>query len=139
MSIGEEPKIKSDWWCVKIDETRHWNIAEEDKPFIARISGVYVYARNSHTHLCEMTPSYWLCFVTYVIDYFDGVEVSDEKSDQINQDYALQFSDDAYMHCHDVDQIGGQHHYGEVADAEDMTHEQQENEVICSYSENPVF
>ena len=50
---------------IGIDETAHWRIPSELKPYVARIYGVYSFDRNEHTHCCEFTPSYWLECVDY--------------------------------------------------------------------------
>ncbi len=56
MSTTTKPNI-----CyIGIDETEHWNIPPELKPYIARIYGVYAFDRNTYTHCCELTPSHWL-------------------------------------------------------------------------------
>lgn len=54
------PDVKPDWWCVALDETKHWNLSDEDKPFVKAIMGVYFYDANEYTYCCEITPSHYL-------------------------------------------------------------------------------
>lgn len=48
--------------AVAIDETRDWN--EDITAVMGRIKGVYVYDAARVVHMCEITPSYELAFVS---------------------------------------------------------------------------
>lgn len=52
-----------DIWCVKQDETEYWDEDFRKKYNMYQICGVYLFDRNKHSFLCEITPSYELYFM----------------------------------------------------------------------------
>jgi hypothetical protein len=99
-------EIPIDARLIAIDETSHYAIEEQDKPFIRQIRAVYLYDRNEVTHLCEFTPSYFLIHLYDEVVLTDaGAALDDFKQDEIFQRYENEPSDNIYMHCHDVDQM----------------------------------
>lgn len=122
--------MKIDAYCLAFDETQGYAIAEADRPLIAQIQSVYLLDRNQRTHLCEITPSYYLTHLYDTVVAVDGV--GDEERDRLDSEYAHEASDDKYVHCHEIDWIieardrGVVYHYGdpEVPDDEDKTDEE---------------
>jgi hypothetical protein len=144
--------IRPDWWVVAIDETKHWNIAEEDVPLIDCILGVYIYDANTYTHCCELAPSYWLClsYETIVFKGMPGEGASDaeervweKKRDDLEEKYLRSVHDDSlhYRHVSDVEHMRAAHpetfrHYGDVdGDDEDRGEEHVREHEMC----NPPF
>lgn len=92
-----ETLIKSDIRVVAIDETRHWD--KEIQDLCGTIKTVYMYDSSVQTRCCEITPSYYLTPLYYVIEN----EVSDEVWDMVNDN--LVNEEPMYMHCHVVDEL----------------------------------
>jgi hypothetical protein len=56
----EEKQITPDYHVIVINQNlEHWNIPEI-RQYIEMIEGVWLFDRNSHTYMCELTPSYIL-------------------------------------------------------------------------------
>ena len=87
--------IKSDIRVVAIDETRHWD--EAIQKACGTIKTVYMYDSSVQTRCCEVTPSYYLTPLYYVIEN----EVSDEVYEMVNENLANE--EPIYMHCGVVD------------------------------------
>lgn len=114
-----DDNVKPDWWCVALDETRYYNIAEEDKPKIEKIVGVYIFNRSEYTHCCEIAPSYSL------IHLYDAVyltEFGEDFGDEMDEKYAHNDSDDCYMHVADVEAIDAskKKQYGEAENEDEV-------------------
>lgn len=92
---------RGEWWAIGLDVTRHYNLAAEDRPHIARIIDTFMYDRSVRTHCCELTPSYWLVYLHTEIEW-QGFP-SDEVRERIDQRYAHEETDDIYVHCHEVE------------------------------------
>lgn len=92
-----ETLIKSDIRVVAIDETRHWT--KEIQDLCGTIKTVYMYDSSVQTHCCEITPSYYLTPLYYIIEN----EVSDETYDLVNENLANE--EPMYMHCNVVDEL----------------------------------
>lgn len=92
-----------DAMAIYLDETRHYNIAAEDRPFIEKIIGVYVLDTNEHTYCCEITPSHW-CEHVYdsVVTTYD---TPDDVRDRLDEQYAHCGSDGMYLHVSSVDRL----------------------------------
>lgn len=89
--------------AISRNHTRHFNIRDEDKPYIKEIRSVYAYNPESSTHLCELTPSYDLRYLhTYIILACD---VSEDKRCELDERYCYESSEDDYMHVSDVRQF----------------------------------
>lgn len=96
---NEAPTIKPDWHAVAFDQTYAWNIAEEDKPFIEKMLGVYFFNKNERTNCCELTPSYWFHFLHNI-----AVTTSDcpeNVRERISERYEMSPDDDGgfYAWC----------------------------------------
>ena len=90
---------------VAVDETAHWT----DPAFVERCGGkiwtLYVYNPNEVTHLCEITPSYYL----EPLDYYPASLPEDENAreeiyDTLLETLCLQ-EQATYMHCRHVDAL----------------------------------
>jgi hypothetical protein len=103
MSAITEAAIRPDFRVIGIDETRHYNIPEEDRPYIDKILGVYLYDKNEVTRLCEFTPSYFLRHLYDTIVLTEEGHSDSWLGDRLEQAYCYCESDDIYMHCSDVD------------------------------------
>jgi hypothetical protein len=132
-------KVPPDWWCVSLDETSHWRIAEEDQPFIEKMLGIYIFDRAQHTYCCELTPSYFLCYIGDVAVLKPGTP--DDVRERIAETYeCLNQGDDCYMHVRHVEALPAdqKRQYGNVADWEDED-DRGEAHVREHYLGNPVF
>jgi len=132
-------KVPPDWWCISFDETVHWNIAEEDKPYIEKMMGVYFYDRSEYTYCCEVTPSYWLRHLGNVA--YCRWDTPDEVRERIYDKYEIGgYDDSCYMHVRVVEAIPAERkvRYGLVdgwADEKDRGEEQ----VREYWQGNPAF
>ncbi len=132
-------KVKPDWYCVALDETRHWNLAEEDRPFVKKMLGIYIFDRSTYTYCCEITPSYFLCYLGDVAVL--KTDAPDDVRERINERYeCLYQGEDCYMHVRDVERIpeAQKKQYGDVPDWADEV-DRGEALVREYYSGNPVF
>lgn len=43
-----------DFYVIALNETRNWNLEGLD-PAVLKVEAVYLFDRNQHTHLCEIT------------------------------------------------------------------------------------
>jgi hypothetical protein len=131
-----------DAYCVALDETDHYVIADEDKPKIEKIMGVYLFDKNEVTHCCELTPSYWL------IHLYDEVvcakEVDDEERSRLDEEYGHEDAEDIYVHCRDIERIIEKAerwtvlHHGdpELPDDEDKTDEENHRDKMEALREH---
>lgn len=130
-------EYKSNWICVAIDETRHWNLDEKQAAAIERILGVYFYDANERTHLCELTPSYYLRSLSGSIWFKD--DVSDALKDEIDDatSHARHSGEDIYMHCSDVNRIDAKwkSNYGPALDYDgtEIIDTREAEEVVREY------
>ena len=83
--------------AISVDYTAFYNLAVDDASHIKAIKTVYIYEPDSHTHLCELTPSYFLSNLYTYIEFADNV--SDDKREYLDQRYCYEDSEDTYMHC----------------------------------------
>jgi hypothetical protein len=110
-----------DAWAIALDETGFYNLDPTDAVHIKRIFGVYLFDRNQQTHLCELTPSYYLVYLYTSIEFAD--ETDDNVREELDEKYAHEATDDGdYIHCHEAERILGDakpytsYHYGDVAE-----------------------
>ena len=89
--------IKSDIRVIAIDETRHWS--KKLQKVCGTIKTVYMYDSSVQTYCAEITPSYELTPLYYVIEN----DVSDEVWEEVNNELANEQS--IYMHCRVVDEL----------------------------------
>jgi hypothetical protein len=91
---------------VAIDATEFYEIDKADRPFIAAIRNVYLYDKNSLTHICSLTPSYWLVHLyDQVIFNKKGNKLSDDRKNEIYEKYEFCGNDDDYFDCGRIDAI----------------------------------
>lgn len=117
---------------VKIDETH----AYIDEGLVERSGGkiysVYIYNDQEQTHLCEITPSYWLEEVDVVPEVYPDYDLDQGvTSDRLSMDLMESRNEDGgiYVHCHQVDRLPSD----ELGDFEDM------DEAREHYSGNPLY
>lgn len=105
--LDKNSDVPIDARVIAYNETSYYNIEDEHKPFIKAIRNVYLYDKNEITHLCEITPSYWLIWLyTQVIFTDAGNELGDfEKNDIFEKYEQCGGNDNIYVHCHEVDQV----------------------------------
>ena len=91
---------------VSLDETREYQIDEQDKPYIEKIMGIYMYDKLQHTFCCELRPSYWLVHLydQVILSAFGNELVSDE-ADKIYEKYENCGGTDNYYHVSSIDHI----------------------------------
>lgn len=114
-----EGAIPYDWRAQGLDFTRHYNIKDEDKPYIDRIVDVFMYDANTHTHCCEVTPSYWMMWL-YTFVVWKG-EPSEEVRERIDARYCHEAADDCYMHVAGVQMLTDFAASYDGQDAKDIT------------------
>jgi len=81
-----------DFRVVGKNETEFYNIREQDKPYIKRILGVYMYDNNRHIHVCSVTPCLELRHLYNTVELND-MEISDELKDDLYSEYEHQDSE----------------------------------------------
>jgi hypothetical protein len=112
--FGREEKIKldADFCLVRIKTTLQSDLNDsfELKRFVAFVDTIYLLNRKSHTHLCELTPSYAM-YPLYCQTHYDEslyASLTNEQREEI-----WDFEDDCfsgepsveYMHVFTVDRI----------------------------------
>lgn len=126
---------KIDAWAIALDETDNYAIDEADAPLIRQIRGVYLFDRNRRTHLCEITPSYWL------IRLYDQVITHDDMDEYQREglEYAYYSSSDIYVHCSTIDRLIEQNdrdvvdHYGHAGVSFDDVDYDEQMESVREY------
>lgn len=102
-----------DFYVIALDETRNWNLEGLD-PAVLKVEAVYLFDRNQHTHLCEITPSYTLYHVEDRAVYADNTP--DEVIDRVDGLVMAESSEPVtYYHVSDIDKLIGKvptNHYG---------------------------
>ena len=88
-------------WIVYLDETGDWG--EEIIKRTGRILTVYVYNKHEVTYACEITPSYWLVPVGFVVQHDVPDEGGCEGTLEDDLRRALSDMEGMYMHCSDID------------------------------------
>jgi hypothetical protein len=112
---------RPDWRAIAFDETRYWNLREEDRPYVARILGVYFYDAREYTYCCELTPSYYLRFLGHEVVTTD--DANDDDREALWERYASEPGEDCYMHVRDVTALPSVPYLrpGETVDDDDLT------------------
>lgn len=102
-----------DFYVIALDETRNWNLEGLD-PAVLTVEAVYLFDRNQHTYLCEITPSYCLYHVEDRAVYADNTP--DEVIDRVDGLIMAESSEpETYYHVSDIDKLIGKvptYHYG---------------------------
>lgn len=97
------PNIK----LVAIEETGHW--ADEIAAVVGRVFGIYAYDERICTHLCSITPSYWLWFVENVFEKHFEDESPELQQIDVQSMTDLMYENGGerggYYDCHDIDRI----------------------------------
>jgi hypothetical protein len=106
--------------AVSLNQTRYFNIRDEDKPYIKEIRATYCYDPELGVHLCELTPSHELRYLhTYIVWEDDDILDHDDLRDSLEERYCHEGDDDTYMHVSDVRQFAKDHpEYHKVYDCE---------------------
>lgn len=121
----EEKQITPDYYVIAIRQNlEHWNIPRVIH-MILRIEDVFLFDRNSHTNVCELTPSYALYHVetrAILHNEFDNDANRDECHDAIQGPWP---SDVEYYHCALIEKmlVDGNH------DFKRLTHTMDEDET----------
>lgn len=116
MAAEDEVKVEIpiDARIIKLDHTEYFSIAEADKPYINKIMAVFLYDKNSHTHCCELTPSYWMNFLYHEIEFTEKGNALDEvgypseeydKREELLDSYENEPDDGMYVHVWNIDQL----------------------------------
>lgn len=105
--------VPSDFRAVEIQIPRDClgYLPDEDQARIEAIYDVYFYDKNAHTYCCEMTPSYFMEYLSTNIVIKPGVPEMEVGA--LQDEYCNGNGEDCYMHCSDVDRIAGQVAFGE--------------------------
>ena len=99
--------IKPELIFVRVDTTQHWVPDFLTKYSIKRICNIYLYDYRSHTHCCEITPSYSLHHCTYTVEHVEGFD-DEEIIEEADGEVMVACSEDEaviYMHVSAVDNI----------------------------------
>jgi len=103
-------RVPPDWQIVKMDERGFWNEHNaEAKEILSKTTalyGVWAFDRNSHIHICSLTPSYELWWLDAVYAEIEGL--TDEQREMLDEQHTVaKFNDESvtYMNVSDVDRI----------------------------------
>jgi len=100
---------KPEFKVVCIEETQHYT----DKALVekvGKIHAVFLYNKNSHTHCCEITPSYELHYIdTTYSDHIED-ELQREEVDEHIQEANLHRELIEYHHVSGIDSIPEKYH-----------------------------
>jgi hypothetical protein len=97
--------IKPNWQIIKRDETQFWldtcNARRLGKKLVAK----YAYNKNSCTHLCSLTPDYWLLYLG--TEAHPEEELTDTEWELIDTDIRESENEDQsnYFNCSYVDSM----------------------------------
>ncbi|MCI0421489.1 MAG: hypothetical protein L0312_20070 [Acidobacteria bacterium] len=130
---------------IALNRTQDYAIEDEDKPFVHAIREVYLYDRNEHTYCCELTPSYWLLYVSTMVLFPEGT--TEEVIERVEQRYIADSppSDNCYVHVYEIDSIAEQHkkwwkHHGRTGvKYKDVERDEQLEALIEHFSANTPF
>jgi hypothetical protein len=98
--------IPMDWRIVRFDETAYYNEAWLKEHKVVKCWSFYVYDKNRHVHLCEITPSYELWTVAF--DFQCADDASDEDNESAWEAMLEAESGDedvTYMHVSTIDRF----------------------------------
>jgi hypothetical protein len=139
-------EIKPNWCFVRLDETDDWNLPDSIKAYVAKVYGIYAFNRNSHTHCCEITPSYWMIAIAWD---FEPTEALNKLGDR-ERDNMLELIEDTLREASLQDSC----HYRHVAplekvitsgkckchEAGELSDEVHPLDALCEYwNPNPKF
>ena len=103
---NELARRRPDIHFITLDHTHLYQIDEEDAPLIEKIVDIYSWDANTRTHLCEMTPSYWLTHHANAV-YFVSEGINPKVEERIYNRYENIRDENGgvYVHCHELDGI----------------------------------
>jgi hypothetical protein len=101
MKNGKE--IKPEFWAAAFCDSDCCGIDDLDKKYIKEIYTVFLFDKNTVTHLCEVTPSYFLAFLYMSIVFADNTP--EDIRDKLDNKYGREGLDDTYMHVRDVEKL----------------------------------
>jgi len=89
-------------YMVAIEETRY--LSDEARALTGRYWTLYVYDKNTVTHCCEITPSYWLVAYGFETEkrLSDEIPAHEKLRDELQAD---RHESDHYRHCAAVDAL----------------------------------
>jgi len=133
------PKIGA----VRIDETHYWSEDVQEK--VDKVWGIYIFDKNTHTHCCEITPSYCLYNAGFAIE---APELDQDELEELEQDMYAGFCTEpvTYMHCHSVDKMPEENfdwdfhlNEDEYNFDDDDEYQQMMDDMIQYYCGNPTW
>lgn len=93
-----------EYYMIKIDERKHWRDDIQGKT--TAVYSVYAFDRNTHVHLCELTPSYCLMFLGHDYVVAEGLsETEYEELDAKVTEGLLDSEPVTYMHARTVESL----------------------------------
>ena len=133
-----------DIWVVALDQTSCWAIPDTYKPHIEAIRGLYFFDRNTLTHCCSFTASYWLQQIDDQSICRDGIpeNLKDEIDEWVGEG---RDPNDAYYDEHDIDRLlatnkpGTVYHYGNPGFDLDELQEDVLNDWQSSLRQHPEW
>lgn len=136
----KEP-LDADFALVRIRTTCGFDLSDsfELKKFVDSVDTIYLVNRKSHTHLCEMTPSYALYPLYCEVNYsaLHEAELTEEKREEL-QDFSYEClsaePNVEYMHVSEVDRIIASGRFLQI-EADEFEGCESEEEAIESLSE----
>ena len=94
----ENRTLPRDWRLVSFEESEHWNLPG----FLgARVFTCYAFDASTHTHLCEVTPSYCLVPIETFADLPGADDETRERLQGIIDEHAEH--EPTYMHVSRVE------------------------------------
>lgn len=94
--LSQEDLEKMDFWLVRIDETKGWNLPEEFKPYIKEVYCVYLFDRSAVTHICSAQKHY---FGTALYTAFEPTaewgELEDDARDSVTEKIEEMFNSES--------------------------------------------
>lgn len=91
---------------IAMDETEWYVLKPEHAKYVSKVYGVYLYDKNSHTHICSMTPSYWLIHLyNIVVLSAEGERLGQDARDAVKEAYEYEQTEDDYFDCGRIDAL----------------------------------
>lgn len=103
---------------VALDESGSWTQPELVEACGGGIFTLYAFDPKEHTHLCEITPSYWLEPVGVEPLEYDGSGDNDRLRDALDEGF-YHGVEGCYAHCSQIDSLGDEYKLAEEFDSDD--------------------
>lgn len=92
--------------AIAIDETDNYTIDPEDRPYVRRIYGTYLYDSNARTFACSATPQY---FLIHLGDYIElsraGRRLPLMRQEKLVETYEYLGGEDGYWRCDEIETL----------------------------------